>query len=276
MINWDEIRAKRPKNAPKFTINQDYDDEVKYVSYTFDPKLHKTIELMMLTDLQAGSKQFQEERFNEYVEWMLIKPNRYAFIGGDVIDAATKHSIGDTYENTMSPIHQVEYAVGLLRPLRDKNRLLGMVGGNHERRTIPTFGDAGRLIASALKVPYSKGVQLIDINYGLHKPFKVSLWHGSGNGKTKGGKAQMVHKFMGQYDSQLYLVGHLHDCLQIWDWRMIRKDGQIKKQKVCGIMSSSFQDFWGSYAEVYAMSPSDTMMARVILEPDGKWETTLR
>jgi hypothetical protein len=52
--------------------------------------------------------------------------------------------------------------------------------------------------------------------------------------------------------------------------------GRIKLQKVAGIMSSSFLAYWNSYAEVAALPPSDTMMARAILERNGHWEVTLR
>jgi hypothetical protein len=81
---------------------------------------------------------------------------------------------------------------------------------------------------------------------------------------------------MQQADSQLYLVGHLHDSLLLFDWRQVRQRGKIKLQKIAGVMSSSFQAYWNTYAETYALSPSDTMMARVILDPSGGWEVTLK
>lgn len=279
-VDWQKIDALRTE-SPALGINKTYDTEVKYVEYDFDdPKKFKkplsTVELFHLTDLQYGSKTFQREKFIEYRDWVLSRPNRFVFLGGDLIDAATILSVASPYENTEEPIDQVDGVCEILEPLSSAGRLLGYVGGNHERRTIKTFGDSGRIIASNLKVPYSKGVQLIDIHYGQHKPFKVSLWHGGGSARTKGAKAQMLHRFMHQADSQLYLVGHLHDVVLLFDWRQERKGKNIKLSKIAGVMSSSFQGYWGSYAEVAALSPSDTMMARTILEPNGKWEVTLR
>lgn len=279
-LDWKKIDALHAAlGAPGLRVNQAQDDEVKLVEYDFNGKRFaglKQIELMHLTDLQIGSKSFQRARFIEYRTWILSQPNRFVFLGGDIIDAATVMSIASPYDNTGEPIDQVDEATALLQPLKDAGRLLGYVGGNHERRTIKTFGDCGRLIARSLEVPYSRGVQLIDIRYGKHRPFKVSLWHGGGSARTKGAKAQMLHRFMHQADSQLYMVGHLHDVVLLFDWRQQRIDGKIKLQKIAGVMSSSFQGYWNGYAEVFAMSPSDTMMARVILEPSGKWEVTLR
>lgn len=275
-INWTEIDRLRPGYLPTRDVTFALDNEVKRVAYNFDGKFHGNVELMMLTDLQIGSKQFQRSRFEEYRDWILDTTNRFVFLGGDLIDAATPVSKAHPHDNTSTPIDQVEEATDLLMPLKAAGRLLSYVGGNHERRTILTYGDSGRVIASNLKVPYSRGVQLVDITYGQHKPFKVSLWHGGGNARTKGAKLMMLHRFMGQADSQLYLVGHLHDVVATYDWRQVRSGKTIKLQKIAGVMSSSFQGYWNSYAEVAALSPSDTMMARTVLEPSGKWEVTLR
>lgn len=248
--------------------------ETKYVQVTIDPKVHPKVELVHLTDLQIGAKSFKEKRFIQYRDWLLSDPDRFVLLGGDVIDAATVISVASPYSNTSEPIFQVEDAVELLKPLA--GRILGYVGGNHERRTAKTYGDAGRQIATYLKTPYSSGVQLIDIHYGKHQAFKVSLHHGVGASRTKGAKLMMLHRFMQQGDSQLYLVGHLHDVVVTYDWRQQRENGKIVLKKIAGAMSSSFQDFWNTYAEVMMMSPSDTMMARTVLGPKGDWELTLK
>jgi hypothetical protein len=281
-LDWkalDEIRQS--KGAPLRTINHSVEDEVKLVSYDFNDRLpvdglNATLELMMLTDLQIGAKGFQRARFLTYRDWLLSKPNRFVFLGGDLVNANTILSKGRPHEDIGEPIDQIDLACELLGPLAEEERLLGYVGGNHERRTLATYGDCGRLIASELKVPYSRGVQLIDIAYGEHRPFKVSLWHGGGSARTKGAKAQMLHRFMSQADSQVYLCGHLHDVVVLMDWRQERKGKKIKLQKIAGIMSSSFLQYWNSYAEVSAMSPTDTVMGRVVLEPNGHWEVTLK
>lgn len=281
-LNWRKIdEARANLISPRLQVKQINDDEVKYVEYDFnDPTRFKnapnTIELTHLTDLQYGSKQFERDRFLAHREWILSSPYRFVFLGGDLIDAATVLSVASPYDNTVEPIDQVDEVVELLEPLADKGRLLGYVGGNHERRTIKTYGDCGRTIARELKVPYSRGVQLIDIHFGEHKPLKVSIWHGGGSARTKGAKAQMLHRFMQQADSQIYFVGHLHDVVVLYDWRQQRVGNRIKLQKIAGVMSSSFQGYWGSYAEVSAMSPSDSMMGRVLVDKKGGWELTLR
>ena len=280
-MDWKKLDELRLAGAPRFEVGQEEGQEVKVVTYNFDdskrfPKALSQVELLHLTDLQLGSKGFQRAKFVEYRDWVLGVPNRFVFLGGDVIDAATVLSIASPYDNTGEPIDQVDDAVEILKPLQVAGRLLGYVGGNHERRTIKTFGDCGRLIARALEVPYSRGVQHVDIRFGKHQPFKVSLWHGTGGAATKGTLAQKLHRLMNKGDSQLYFMGHHHQAMVLPGWRQERDRGRIKLRKIMGVASTSFQAWWNSYAEVAMLEPSETMMGRAILEPSGHWEVTLR
>lgn len=277
MTDWSEVsKARVAAFAPQIADLHKAGDETKLVSVDLRRSKADRIEISHLTDLQYGHRNFMAARFRAYMEWILSCDYRYAILGGDLIDAATVLSVASPYENTGEPIDQVAEVVELLAPLAKDHRLLGYVGGNHERRTMRTFGDVGRLIAKQIGVPYSRGVQLLDVWYGEHKPFRLSVWHGGGAARTKGAKAQMLHRFMSQADSSCYMVGHLHDAMVLFDWRQLRSRGKIRLQKIAGIMSSSFLEYWNSYAETAAMSPSDTMMGRIILERNGHWEVTMR
>jgi hypothetical protein len=52
---------------------------------------------------------------------------------GDIVNNGIKDSVTNVYHETMPPSAQIETAVKLLTPVKDK--ILGAVGGNHERRT---------------------------------------------------------------------------------------------------------------------------------------------
>jgi len=272
----DQLQASAPKDVLKLKCSMKKRDELKYISVYFDPKRYsKQIEFLALTDVQFGHLSCNVGRFIEFREWVLAKQNRFVLFLGDMVDAAHALSVGSPYENTGEPQRQVYKFVEIAMPLR--HRIVGYVGGNHERRSIKTFGDLGRTIATLMRIPYSAGKQYVDVHYGAHKPFKFSLWHGGTGSKTKGAKAQMLHRFMAQGDSQCYMVGHLHDVVVLFDWRERRVgDGSIRLEKFAGVMSSSFLEHYGTYAEVAGMAATDTMMGRIVLEPDGHWELTLR
>jgi hypothetical protein len=159
-----------------------------------------------------------------------------------------------------------------------RHRILGSVGGNHERRGIPGFGDTGRLIASLLQIPYSSGKQLIDVRFGAKATFKISLWHGMGGARTKGTVAQTLDRFMQQGDSQFYGMGHLHQGLLLISWREMRdeRSGIIKLEKRIGAVGTSFLETLGTYGEIAGYAGHDVVMPLISLERNGHWEVRLR
>jgi hypothetical protein len=271
-----------PKSAPGIKIETDmlYGDESKYVKVIVSPRVYPDgIEVLHITDVQYGHKHCNVAKFIEYRDWILAKPNRFVFFGGDMVDAATVLSVASPYSNTKEPQAQVYDFVELAAPMR--HRILGFVGGNHERRSERAFGDLGHLLATLLKTPYSSGKQFVDIHYGRQIPHRNSLWHGGSGSRTKGAKAQMLHRFMTQGDSHVYWVGHLHDCLMLTDVRERRPyphepQGSMVAEHYLGVMSSSFLSHYGTYAEVMGMSAGGCNMWRLIIEPSGKWEMTHR
>jgi predicted phosphodiesterase len=269
-----KLQESLPEYAARPTMGMQYGEQNKYVTWKFDDKKFKQLELLHITDVQWGHVECRKHRVQEYIQWVLKEPQRFVLFGGDMIDAATVMSPGMPWENVCEPQRQVYQFCETFAP----NRILGYVGGNHERRGLKTFGDLGVLIAMLLRIPYSNGKQFIDIQYGQHKPFKISLWHGGGAARTAGSKMQMLHRFMQEADSQIYLVGHLHDAMVKFDWRTNRKAGRnnIHMTKIAGAMSSSFLSHWGTYAEVAGLSPSDVLMARIILDTDGRWGISLK
>jgi UDP-2,3-diacylglucosamine pyrophosphatase LpxH len=275
----NEYLTKLWKDAPEDVLSlkgtMQHGDEYKYVTVSFDPKEYPSgVEILHITDVQFGHLSCNVPIFREFRDWVLKEKNRFVLFGGDMVDAATVISVASPYENTEEPQGQVFRFVEEAMPMR--HRVLGYVGGNHERRSVKTFGDLGHLIATFLRVPYSSGKQFIDVKYGEHQPFKISLWHGGSGSRTKGAKMQMLHRFMTQGDAQLYLVGHLHDAMMTFDWRERRKNGKISLEKFAGVMSSSFLEHYGTYAEVAGIAASGTMMWRVILEENGHWQLTAR
>ena len=263
-----------PPDLYPCTTGMRYEDNIKYVKWTFPTDL-KTIYLMQITDVQFGHVMCRYDRVAEFRDWVLAEPNRFMLWGGDMIDAGTKLSIGDPWEQIAGPAAQVYKFAEVWAPAR--NRILGFVGGNHERRSF-TYGDLGSEIARLLKIPYSCGRQVVDVYFGQHTPFKISLWHGSGGARTKGAVAQVLDRFMQQGDSQLYLMGHLHQPLIMPAWKQYREpqSQQIRLQKVIGGLGSSFLETWQTYGEVAGFAAHDVLMPCAVLEADGKWEVRLR
>ena len=265
---------KMQPNAFQRTTKMLVQGETKYLSWDFSNAPFKTLDLIQITDVQFGHICCKVERVKEYRDWVLARPNRYMIWTGDNIDSAHMQSKGTTWENTGTPQRQLFEFCKMWAPAR--HRVLGVVGGNHERRALTTFGDLGITIAALLQLPYSRGKQLIDIYFGHHRPFRISQWHGAGGARTKGTVAQVLTRFASDGDSQLYLMGHLHQPMIIPFWKERRGKDSIKAVKTVAAMGSSFLENWGSYSEVAGYGPSDVLMPCCRLEKDGGWEVILR
>ena len=253
-------------------------EEIKYLTWTFETSEFDQIEILHLTDTQFGQLKCNVKKLVEYRDWVLSVPNRFVVFGGDMIDAATVASPGEPWDNFCSPQRQVYKFCELLAPMR--HRILGYVGGNHEARSMRFFGNLGILISSLLQIPYSSGQQFVNIVYGKHKPFKVFLWHGSGSARTAGARMQKLYYAMKELSGNAHatLLGHYHDAMikaSTWRDHDYEKNRVVDK-KIFGAISSSFLDYFGTYAEAAGLSPSSLIMARIILGPDGHWELTIR
>ena len=251
-------------------------EQAKYLRWDLNTVTTDYIDLMQITDVQFGHVCCKYERVEEYRDWILAEPNRFMLWTGDMVDAWAMWSPGRAFDQLGDPQSQILKFVETWAPAR--HRILGYVGGNHERRAIPGFGDLGVLLATLLKIPYSNGRQAIDLYYGKHKPFRISLWHGVGGARTKGTVAQILHRFMNHGDSQLYLMGHVHQPLVMPLWKEVRdpKTQRIKAVKAIGAVGSSFMDLWGSYGEVAGHGASDVLMACTQIERVGGWQVQLR
>lgn len=272
------IWATLPPDQHKLASGMCIGEQSKYLRWEIVPKDVESdhIELIQITDVQFGHICCKHERILEYRDWILSVPYRFLLWTGDMVDAWAMWSPGRAFEQLGDPQSQVLRFVELWAPAR--HRVLGYVGGNHERRALPGFGDLGVLIATLLKIPYSNGRQLVDIHFGRHKPFQISLWHGTGGARTKGTVAQTLYRFMSIGDSQYYGMGHLHQPLYMPIWKEERDPlrQRIRAKKVIGAVGSSFMETWGSYGEIAGFGMGDVLMPRIVLETNGSWEVTLK
>lgn len=270
-----EVQSQLLDFEPKIKESKIIHGQARYLSWDFSKLPFDTLEVLQITDVQFGHKQCLVKKLKEYLNWVLVEPNRYIVFGGDMVDAGHVQSKGSPFEQVGDPQEELWQFCKLAAPLR--HRVLGYVGGNHERRSIPTFGDLGRSIATILKLPYSPGKQFIDITFGKHKPFKMSMHHGFGSAQTIGSIANGTAKFMSQGDSQYYLLGHLHQAIAIQTSREYRDGkGDMRLTKIIGARGSSFLDSYGTYGEVNCYSAQSVQMPLLVLNKNGTWSVSLK
>jgi len=87
-------------------------------------------EVIFIGDVHYGSPQFDKKKFLAMLEYC-IQNNLYVFLMGDLIEMATRHSVGaGVYEQESNGDSQHEQMVEWLKPLAKKKLILGTHSGN--------------------------------------------------------------------------------------------------------------------------------------------------
>lgn len=93
----------------------------------------RTIKVWAVADVHIGAKECDLDGFKRFLKAVEADDDSYIVIVGDLISNGLKSSVTNVYEEAMPPSAQIDLAVQLLEPV--KHKILGMVSGNHERRS---------------------------------------------------------------------------------------------------------------------------------------------
>ena len=91
-----------------------------------------------LGDVHIGSKEFDMELFEKWIDTVKNDPNGVVVIIGDMMNMGLRNSKSNVYEETMSPMQQKELCYKLLNPIADK--IIAGCSGNHEYRAVKDVG----------------------------------------------------------------------------------------------------------------------------------------
>jgi hypothetical protein len=188
------------------------------------PRELSSVELHTFADEHVGDELCDIKRLMERIEYVKNTPNAYCILNGDLIDNATKTSIGDTYTQVFSPMEQLEKAVELFAPIKDK--ILCITHGNHENRTYKKEGiNLSRLIADQLGLGdrYTPTSAVLFIRLGeltlkesrgsgnyRQVCYTLYVLHGSGGGRKEGAKAIRLADMASIVDTDIYIHSHTH------------------------------------------------------------------
>lgn len=184
------------------------------------------LEIHPFADEHIGDEHCDIKRLLERIDYVKNTPNAYCILNGDILDNATKTSIGDVYTQEFNPMGQLEKAVEIFSPIKDK--ILCITHGNHENRTYKKEGiNLSRLIAAQLGLEdrYSPTSAVLFIRFGrvptgkketngsgnLRKIcYTIYTLHGSGGGRKEGAKAIRLADMASIIDTDIYIHSHTH------------------------------------------------------------------
>lgn len=177
------------------------------------------LEIHTFADEHIGDEHCDMGRLLARIEYVKNTPNAYCIMNGDILDNATKTSIGDCYTQEFNPMAQLQRAVELFDPIKDK--ILCVTHGNHENRTYKKEGiNLSYLIAKQLGIEdkYSPTSALIFLRFGELKTnchrrkvcYTIYALHGSGGGRKEGAKAIRLADMASIIDCDIYIHSHTH------------------------------------------------------------------
>ena len=230
------------------------------------PKDIEKIELHTFADEHIGDEHADLERLKQRIEYVVNTPNAYCVLNGDIIDNATKTSIGDVYANEFNPMQQLEEAVRLFKPLKDK--ILAITHGNHEARTYRKEGiDLSYLLAVQLGLfeKYTPTSALIFLRFGKSRNhggdskqcYTIFMLHGRGGGRKEGAKAIRLADMASIIDTDIYIHSHTHlPMVMKQNYHRIDKQNSVIRivEKLFVNIASNLN--YGGYGEAQEFKPS--------------------
>ena len=237
-----------------------------------------SMELEIFADMHIGSKKCDYMSIQQRVERVETNDNVYAIVVGDVLNNSTKTSVGDVYEEELSPMQQVKQAIMLFEPI--KHKILGVCSGNHERRSYKTEGvDLLYFMCAELGIAdkYDYCACLLFIRFGKNDRqrrmcYSLYMTHGDGNGgRTIGGKANGLQRRGQIVDADIVVTAHTHAPLAFRDcfYRIDYPNSCVKKKEQLFVNASATLKY-EEYAELYGMRPSSTQSPVIILNGSKK------
>jgi predicted phosphodiesterase len=234
------------------------------------------LEILPISDLHLGSSRHLRGALDRLLRWLRADPYRRFILNGDLIDNATRQSVGDPFSATMSPQQQKNVIEDALKPFAE--RILLVTTGNHEARTYKATGsDPSEDIARYLGVPYCPSGAFVKVAVGKRKkteenhnqrPVLYTLYvlHGACTGKSAGAPLDFAQDLEHTVDADCYLVGHAHRPVVSAKsfFRLDIRTGRVRCVRHVFVMSGSAVA-WGGSEQSKGLPPSVPVLPYVRL-----------
>ena len=236
-------------------------------------------EIHVFADHHIGDVNCNRKLIQQEIEQVQKTDNAYAVLNGDILNWASKTSVSDSYAEQYSPMEEMQMAVDLFSPIKDK--IIGITPGNHERRAYRAEGiDVTYLVAKELGLAerYSKESLLMFVRLGHdtgrkmhHRPICYMLYanHGSGGGRMEGAKAIRLADMASIVDADVYLHAHTHLPMVMRQAFYRTSAGNSSVQKVDRLFVNTAAALgYGGYGELGEFKPNS--MKNPVLYLNGR------
>jgi hypothetical protein len=242
------------------------------------PRDLREAEIHVFADTHLGDPHCDEAWISERVKRIAATPNAYALLNGDLMNVATKTSVSDIYAETLTPMQQLKRAEAIFAPL--KGKILGGTIGNHCERIVKTDSiDLMEILSRELGFPYCPEGILLFISLGtlpghVHgRPASYTLYmtHGTGGGRTMGGKVNAVQRMAQVVDADIFVMSHVHSPTVTRDtfYRADTSNKAVKPVERLYVITGASMDY-GGYAQRQLYTPASKLSPVIRLRGDCK------
>jgi len=244
------------------------------------PRNYSTVKIQIGADWHIGDAFCKMNEVMEQINDVRENPATYIILNGDLMNNATKTSVSDCYAEQVTPMKQLETAVELLSPIKDK--ILLMTSGNHEDRTWKEDGiDLSGLIARELGIydRYTRTAAVLFVRVGngnTHDhnrqiPYSFFVNHGSGGGRKEGAKAIRLADMASIVDTDIYIHSHTHLPMVMREQYFRVNPSSYTVTAVDKLFVNTASKLsYGGYGVKYEFRPNSTKMPVIYLSGDKK------
>lgn len=248
------------------------------------------VKIYPISDVHFGAINHQEREWTRFCNMILQEPDAYLLLGGDLINNNTRSAVGSPFDDTVRPRDQKTRMVEYLEPLKD--RVLAMVSGNHERRSLkdadddPTYDIACKL---DIEDKYRQNAAFVKVGLGdrnkgkerghdTRASYNVVLTHGAVGGIYTGATVNRNERFGNVVEgADLVIVGHTHKGTVTRPSKLLfdpRLDF-VQMREYVVISCVAWQNY-GEYSLQKMLLPSSTARPQVIYLNDKERDIEVR
>jgi len=248
---------------------------------------NKDVHLYCVGDLHAGAIEANLKGWEKFKQIILDDPQAYVIFIGDLMNNATKSSVSNCFEEVMRPRDQKIYLKENLKDLADANKILAILPGNHENRSLKDADDSPLYdVAAKLNIEdvYRDNLAIIKLRIGTNPKkrnvYTIIATHGAGGGALTGSSVNRYERFASNWDGvDIFFFGHTHKPFITKPNKMIVENTHdfVKKKNTIIMTVPSWLQYAG-YSVRGLMSPTheydpDQPMGLVLSAKMDKWKT---
>lgn len=215
----------------------------------------RSIKVYCIADVHIGDALCDMDGIRALVRKIENDRDSYCVLCGDLFNNAVIGSPSDVYGELMTPQEQLNAGVKLLSPIKDK--ILGVVGGNHEARTKKQTGiDLTAVLCTLLGIEdrYRENMCFVMVelrNNAIHHTYNLLLMHG----KSENRKKQFAYSLE---NVDALVTGHTHSGLVQRPARLcLSPQGNVHVKPLVSITACSWLKY-GGYGATAMYNPVET------------------